>query len=68
MGITLVYKNYSRAVLLTNKYQSERVSTGDIGYIIEVYDDVRYQVEFSDSKGITIAQLVVQEDEITPSE
>jgi hypothetical protein len=59
------FENYSRVVLLTNRYEDEGVKTGDIGYIIEVYDDGKYEIEISDRKtGITIAQIVVREDEI----
>jgi hypothetical protein len=59
------FENYSRVVLLTNRYEDEGVKTGDIGYIIEVYDDGKYEIEISDRKtGITIAQIVVREDVI----
>ncbi len=52
-------KQYSRVKLLANKFESEGVNIGDIGYIIEVYDNETYEVEFSDSKtGFTIGQIV----------
>jgi hypothetical protein len=53
--------------LLTDKYRTEGVSKGAIGYIIEVYADT-YEVEFSDSDGITIAQVVVQPNEVSLAE
>ena len=55
-------ENYSRVRLLVDHYQG--VTAGAIGYIIEVYDDGAYEVEFSNSNGITEAQVVVQENEI----
>ncbi len=58
-------KQYSKIKLLTNKYKDIGVSIGDLGYIIEVYDDGYYEVEFSDGKtGITIAQIELKEEEI----
>lgn len=35
-----------------------------LGYVIEAYPDGGYEVEFSDSEGVTIAQVVVREHEI----
>ena len=62
-------KQYSRVKLLTNKFESEGITIGAIGYIIEVYDDGNYEVEFSDSKtGITIAQIVATPRDIEVAE
>jgi len=60
--------NYSRIRLMSHRYQDEGVSIGTIGYIIETYDDGAYEVEFSASNGITIAQLVLEEHEIQLAE
>lgn len=35
-----------------------------IGYIIEVYPDHAYEVEFCDTNGVTVAQIVAQQDEL----
>jgi hypothetical protein len=59
--------NYSAIKLLTDKYVSEGVSKGAIGYVIEVYAD-GYEVEFSDDSGITIALFSVKENEIEAAE
>lgn len=56
--------NYSRVRLLTNKFTSEGLHQGAIGYIIEIRDEDAYEVEFSDAHGATIAQVVVHESEI----
>jgi hypothetical protein len=62
-------ENYSRVVLLTDRYQDWGVTVGAIGFIIEVYDDgAAYEVEFSDNEGITIALFSVQADEIELAE
>lgn len=62
-------KQYSRIRLLTDKFREEGVSLGDIGYIIEVYPDGNYEVEFSDSStGVTITQIVVKESDIEIAE
>lgn len=60
----MTFEQYSEVTLLTNKYQEEGVSKGAVGYIIEVYNENAYEVEFSNSDGITIAQIVVSADEI----
>lgn len=58
------FENYSRVVLQTDHYEDQGVKTGDIGTIIELYDDGEYEVEFSNNTGITIALIAVREDEI----
>jgi Domain of unknown function (DUF4926) len=55
---------YSRVALVTDKYANEGGSIGMIGYVIETYHGSNYEVEFSDDKGVTIAQLVVDESEV----
>ena len=57
-------ENYSRVRLLTDKYQFEGASCFEVGYIIEVYPDNRYEVEFSASDGITTAQIVADGKEL----
>ena len=57
-------KNYSKVTLLTDRYVDEGVQSGSIGYVIEVYQGDKYEVEFSGGDGITIAQIVVSGHEI----
>ena len=57
-------ENYSRVRLLTEKYRSEGASCFDVGYVIEVYPENKYEVEFSDQYGITTAQIVADENEL----
>lgn len=65
----MTLKNYSRVMLLTDRFTEEGIKTGDIGTIIEVYNDGEaYEVDFSDEKGITIAQVVLREDEMRLAE
>ena len=60
---------FSRVVFVTDKYRSEGVCAGSVGYIIEVYGNNKFEVEVSDkSTGITIAQIVVSGSEIELSE
>ena len=56
--------NYTRVKLATNQYEQEGVALGAIGYIIEVYPDGKYEVEFSNLDGTTTAQLVLSESEL----
>ncbi len=63
----MAFDNFSQVRLVTNKYEIDDAIFGMVRYIIEVYQDGNYEVEFSDQDGITIAQIVVQHDEIEPS-
>jgi hypothetical protein len=56
--------NYSRVRLVTDRFRSEGLDYGAVGYIIEVYGDGAYEVEFSDNSGITIAQIVARAGEL----
>jgi len=61
-------ENYSRVVLVTDKYaSSDGAPKGMIGYIVEVYENGRYEVEFSDPKtGVTLALFSLNEEDIQP--
>lgn len=68
----MAFEIYARVRLLVD-HDDEGVKAGAIGYIIEVYDDGAYEVEFSDRNGITVAQVVLREnalqlDEPNPNE
>ncbi len=55
-----VFKQYAEVKISTDKFRSEGVTQSSIGYIIEIYDNNKYEVEFSNSAtGETIAQLVL---------
>lgn len=60
----MIYDNYSRVKLVTDSYIAEGVGMGAIGYVIEVYPGDKYEVEFSNSEGITIALILARGDEI----
>ena len=60
--------NYSRVRLVADKFQSEGAFRDDLGYIIEVYADDRYEVEFSDANGVTFACIVARSEDLQPSE
>ena len=68
MNTPLAFENYSRVLLLTDRFRSEGLDYGAVGYIIEVYADNDYEVEFSDPNGITIAQIVAHKNELELSE
>jgi len=57
------YENYSRIRVKTDRLGHEGIRSGDIGYIIEVYEDGNYEVEFSDENGVTILLTVLAEYE-----
>ena len=60
--------NYSRVRLLTDEYLSEGVNIGAIGYVIEIYPNNKYDVEFSDINGITIAQIILNANQFEIAE
>ena len=47
-----------------DSYNAEGIRYGDIGYIIETYNDAAYEVEFSDMTGMTKAQIVAYCNEL----
>ncbi len=57
-------ENYSRVRMLTDAYRSENVHIGMVGYVIEIYPNDHYEIEFSNEDGITVAQIVARGDEI----
>ncbi len=68
----MVLPNYSQVRLLTDQYIKEGVKAGDIGYIIEIYDEktnyTAYEVEFSRRDGTTIAMIILRREEIELAE
>ncbi len=61
-------KNYSCVRLESDRFQSEGAFRGDVGYIIETYNDDAYEIEFSNAQGITIAQIVACRAELELTE
>lgn len=55
---------YSRVMLTTDRFGYEGDPRGSVGYILEAYVDGDYEVEASDPKGITIAQVVAREEDL----
>jgi Domain of unknown function (DUF4926) len=62
----MLLPQYSVIQLVTDRYQDREVSTGEIGIILEVYDDDAYEVEFSKEDGTTIACFAVKHTEVKP--
>ena len=59
---------YNRVRLVTNRFKPEGAEQNAIGYIIEVYPNGKFEVEFSDADGITTAQIVAAESELEDAE
>ena len=53
---------------MTDKYVDEGVKKGDIGVILEVYDENNFEVDFSDRNGITILLYSFSKDEFELAE
>jgi len=60
------FPQFSPLRLVTDRYLSEGVGQGAIGFILEVYDD-GYEVEFSRPDGTTIAWFSVEPGDIEPA-
>lgn len=52
--------------LRTDRYASKGVRQGNIGFILDVYDD-GYEVEFSRPDGTTIAWFAVKPEDVEPA-
>lgn len=71
-------EHYSKARLKTDRYLSDGVLTGDVGWIVEIYGPGQeasayapcwgYELEFMNSAGRTRALLGVRSDEVEPEE
>jgi len=67
-------KPFQDVRLLTDKYFEEMgIKKGDIGVIVETWDDDHFEVDFSDSSGATIVcfafprnELELVEEEVNP--
>ena len=46
---------FQKVRMISEKYQLDHINKGDIGYIIEIYDDSYCEVEFSYRDGTTYA-------------
>jgi Domain of unknown function (DUF4926) len=51
-------EQFSRVKIVTSRFESEGVFFGMLGYVIECYPDGAFEVEISDSQGVTVAQFV----------
>jgi hypothetical protein len=60
--------NFTRVRVTSDRFKDEGISKGDIGYIIEVYDGIYYEVEFSGPDGVDYAQTVIPEADLEIAE
>ncbi len=61
-------KQFQKVRLMTDKYVNEGIKRGDIGIILEVYNENNFEVDFSDSNGITILLYSFSKDELELAE
>jgi len=57
-------KPIDRVRLITDKYASKGIISGDIGYVHEDYGDGCFEVEFSDPNGTTIALFAFRKEDL----
>jgi hypothetical protein len=59
---------FAQIRLLTDRFEAEKAMRGMVGFVLEVYPDGRYEVEFPDPRsGCNIAQIVVDESDVEPT-
>lgn len=54
--------------MISDRFTDKRVSKGDIGYVIEIYEGWYYEVEFFGPDGVDYAQTVIPEDDLEIAE
>lgn len=57
-------EQYSRVKVVTSRFESEGAPIGSLGYVIECYSDGAFEVEVSNSQGVTIAQFVARDGDL----
>lgn len=57
-------ENYSRVRLISDKYQDDGASVGAVGYVVEVFENGDYEVEFSKLDGTTYAQITAHREDL----
>ncbi len=53
---------------MTDRFRQYGAVKGNVGYVIEVYDNGDCEVEFSDESGTSFAQIVAAKDELMSAE
>lgn len=59
-----MHKLYSRVKLVTDRFRDAGATEGMLGYVILLHPDGRYEVEFSDTEGTTIAEIVADNKDL----
>jgi len=59
---------FQKVRLLTDKYLEDGIKSGDIGFIVEKYDEEHFEVDFSDKDGTTICIFSFPIDELELAE
>jgi ATP-dependent exoDNAse (exonuclease V) alpha subunit len=58
-------EQYIKVKVKNNNYEKDWVKKWDVGYIIEIYDNNNYEVEFSDpTTWIDFAQTVIKWEDL----
>jgi hypothetical protein len=58
---------FDRVRLTSDRYAADGARRGDVGYIVEVYEDGAFEIEISASDGTTVALFAAQPDEVEPA-
>lgn len=58
-------KLYAKVKYVGDGLDQAGLAMGDVGYVIEDYEDGNYEVEFSNPDGSTRVQTVIAEDKLS---
>jgi hypothetical protein len=64
----MAFQLYQRVKLITNKFIDLGVGINDCGYIIEIYNDDAFEIEFTKENGETLAMIVASINDIELAE
>lgn len=59
-------KMYQLVKMKNNSYEADGIHSGDIGTVLEIYDDVACEVEFSYPDGTTYALQSIRNEDLIP--
>ncbi len=59
---------YQLVRVKNNRYLSDGIRAGDIGTVLELYDDIAREVEFSHPDGTTYALQAIRCEDLTNAE
>jgi hypothetical protein len=64
----MAFQVYQCVRLRTDRFEESGAKNGDVGFIIEIYSDGNFELEFSRPDGTTYALFVAGPEDVEPCE